>query len=221
MKKIVERAPTVEEAVEKVVKKYGLGEGEYTVNVLEKGFHGIFGLFSKEAVVEVQITKAYFERKLKEFLTEILQVVDSEVKITVKSSGRSFFVDVESENVGRLIGKHGKTMGALQHIAMIFLNRLSDTKLNVILDMGDYREKRKKSLEKIVEEAVKKAISEKTKVVLDPMFSFERKIVHKLVRKHRGVISYSVGVEPYRRVVIEYSGTRREGRRKHDIKESI
>lgn len=53
------------------------------------------------------------------------------------------------------------------------------------------------------------------------MFSFERKIVHKLVRKHRGVISYSVGVEPYRRVVIEYSGTRREGRRKHDIKESI
>jgi len=148
-------------------------------------------------------------------------VVDSEVKITVKSSGRSFFVDVESENVGRLIGKHGKTMGALQHIAMIFLNRLSDTKLNVILDMGDYREKRKKSLEKIVEEAVKKAISEKTKVVLDPMFSFERKIVHKLVRKHRGVISYSVGVEPYRRVVIEYSGTRREGRRKHDIKESI
>ncbi|MDK2893786.1 MAG: spoIIIJ-associated protein, partial [Thermotoga sp.] len=102
-----------------------------------------------------------------------------------------------------------------------FLNRLSDTKLNVILDMGDYREKRKKSLEKIVEEAVKKAISEKTKVVLDPMFSFERKIVHKLVRKHRGVISYSVGVEPYRRVVIEYSGTRREGRRKHDIKESI
>jgi len=119
MKKIVERAPTVEEAVEKVVEKYGLGEGEYTVNVLEKGFHGIFGLFSKEAVVEVQITKAYFERKLKEFLTEILQVVDSEVKITVKSSGRSFFVDVESENVGRLIGKHGKTMGALQHIAMI------------------------------------------------------------------------------------------------------
>ncbi|PLV60189.1 RNA-binding cell elongation regulator Jag/EloR [Thermotoga sp. KOL6] len=221
MKKVVEKASTVDEAVDKVVEKYGLQEDEYTVNILEKGFQGIFGLFSKEAVVEVQIKRAYFERRLKEFLKDILSVVDPGVQLSVKSSGKSFFVDVKSENIGKLIGRHGKTLGALQHITMIFLNRLSDTKLNVILDMGDYREKRKKSLEKIVEEAVKKALSEKTKVVLDPMFAFERRIVHKLVKKYKGVISYSIGVEPYRRVVIEYNGSRREGRRKHDIKESI
>ncbi|PLV55675.1 RNA-binding cell elongation regulator Jag/EloR [Thermotoga sp. SG1] len=221
MKKVIERAPSVNEAIERVVKRYGLEENEYTVNVLEKGFQGIFGLFSKEAVVEVSIKKSYFERRLREFLEDILRVVDPNVKVAVRSSGRSFFVDVDSENVGRLIGKHGKTLGALQHITMIFLNRLSDTKLNVILDMGDYREKRRKSLEKIVEEAVKKALSEKTKVTLDPMFAFERRQVHKLVKKYKGVTSYSVGVEPYRRVVIEYVGTKREGRRRHDIKESI
>jgi len=92
----------------------------------------------------------------------------------------------------------------VQHIAALYLNRLSDTKLVVAMDAGSYREKRKKSIESIVASAVNKVKNEKGRVILDPMFSFERRMVHELVKKHRNIKSYSVGTEPYRRVVIEY-----------------
>ncbi len=221
MKKLIEKGSSVEDILERVKEKYDLREEEFEYNVIERGFPGIFGFLAKDAVVEITLKKTYFERRLREFLEDILKIVDADVRVTVKSSGKAFFVDIDSDRVGRLIGKHGKTLGAIQHIAMIFVNRLSDTKLNVVLDMGEYRKRRRKFIEKIVQEAVAKALKEKTKVVLDPMFAFERRLVHEMVKRYKGVISYSVGVEPYRRVVIEYVNSKREGRRRDDLRESL
>ncbi len=204
MKKVRETGKTVEEAVEKVVRGYDLRDGEYEVKVIERGFKGILGMFAKDAEVEVVFKKGYFLRRLEEFLREILKAAgDIEIKSS-RSDGKTYFVSLDGPDVGKLIGKHGKTLGALQHILTIFLNRLSDVKLNVVIDAGDYRERRRKQLEAIAREAINRAIKEKGKVVLDPMFPFERRIIHEIVKKHRGVTSYSVGVEPYRRVVIEY-----------------
>jgi len=205
MKKIRSTASTVEEAIEKVVKEYDLKEGEFEYEIVEKGFKGILGFFSKEAVVDLTIKREYYERRIKEFLLGIVKNADLDVGINVTSKGRTFYVKVRGSNVGRLIGKHGKTLGALQHILTIFVNRLSDVKLSVVIDAGEYREKRKKQLESIAKNAVREVMQNKGKVVLDPMFSFERKIIHEVVKKYKGVKSYSVGVEPYRKVVIEYA----------------
>ena len=213
MKKIRSAASTVEEAIEKVVKEYDLKEGEYEFEVIEKGFKGILGLFSKEAEVEITINKPYYERKIKDFLQGILDEAGLDVSIEVDSRGRTYFVKIRGESVGKLIGKHGKTLGALQHILTIYLNRMSDVKLNVVIDVGEYREKRKRQLETIVRNAVTTVIKNRGRVVLDPMFSFERKIVHEVVKKYKGVRSYSVGVEPYRKVVIEYAKRRVKTRR--------
>ncbi len=210
MKKIIIRAESVEDAIEKAKKTYDLRDGELEYKVLEKGFKGFLGLFAKEAEVEITFKKKFYERKIGEFIREILSFAGSVGKIVVKGNGKTYFVSIDGENVGKLIGKHGKTLAALQHIVTIYANRLSDVKLNVVIDAGDYRERRKKQLEIIAKEAVKKVLETKERVELDPMFPFERRIIHEIVKKYKGVTSYSVGMEPYRRVVIEY--TKREAK---------
>lgn len=212
MKKERFTGDTLEEALKAAIEKYDLREGEYEYEIIEKGFPGIFGLFTKKAVVEVKLNKKYYERRLKEFLLGILKHLKGYIKIEVKSFGKNYFVDIDGDKIGKLIGKHGKTLGALQHISMIFLNRISDTKINVIVDAGEYRERRKRQIETITKEAIEKAVREKKKIVLDPMFAFERRLVHEIVKKHRNVISYSIGMEPYRRVVIEFSKNRKEAK---------
>jgi len=204
MKKIKSTASTVEEAIEKVVKEYGLKEGEYEYEIVEKGFKGILGFFSKEAVVILTIKREFYERRIKEFLLGIVKNSDLDIGVNVTSKGRTFYVKIRGSGVGKLIGKHGKTLGALQHILTIFVNRISDVKLNIIIDAGEYRERRKRQLEFIAKSAIRQVMQSKGKVVLDPMFSFERKIIHEVVKKYKGVRSYSIGIEPYRKVVIEY-----------------
>ena len=203
MKKITVTANSVSEALAQVQKEYGVREDEYSYKVIEKGFKGIFGLMSKEAIVEVTLKEGFFKRKLEEFLRSILDNF-GEIQVRIRYSGKKFIVNLEGKDMGRLIGKHGRTLAAVQHIAALYLNRLSDTKLVVVMDAGSYREKRKKSIESIVASAISKVKNEKGRVILDPMFSFERRMVHELVKKHRNIKSYSVGTEPYRRVVIEY-----------------
>ncbi len=215
MKSVTATGKTVEEAVKKVVNEYALQDDEYEVNVIEKGSKGFLGMFSKEAEVEVVFKKNYFERKLSEFLKVILEKAKGVELVSIRSDGKTYFVSIDGPEIGKLIGKHGKTLGALQHILSIFLNRLSDVKLNVVIDAGNYRERRKKQLEIIAKDAIRHVLKNKDKVVLDPMFPFERRIVHEIVKRYRGVTSYSVGVEPYRRVVIEYSmGKARRGVKK-------
>jgi len=205
---------SVDEIIEQFKSEHDVLEGEYEVNVIDKGTPGIFGLFARDAVVEITITNRYYERKLKEFLEEIFKRFGADYYIEIASRGKTFIATCHSEEIGKLIGKHGKGLGALQHLANIYLNRLTDTKVTVVIDAGNYREKRREQLVKIVEAAVERA-RKFGKVKLDPMFAFERKIVHELAKKHKDIHTYSEGLEPYRYVVIE---ARRRGRNNEDRK---
>ncbi|MGQ9855270.1 MAG: RNA-binding cell elongation regulator Jag/EloR [Fervidobacterium sp.] len=203
---------SVDEILEQFKSEYDVLDKEYEVNIIDKGTHGIFGLFSRDAVVEITISNKYYERKLKEFLEEIFKRFGVDYYVEVASRGKTFIATCHSEDIGKVIGKHGKGLGALQHLANIFLNRITDTKVTVIIDAGNYREKRKEQLERIVEMAVEKA-KKSGKVKLDPMFAFERKLVHEIAKKFKDVHTYSEGLEPYRYVVIE---ARKGGRRNED-----
>ncbi len=202
MKKLNYIGKTVDDILEQFKVDYDVLEGEYEVNIIDKGTHGIFGLFARDAVAEITITNKYYERKLKDFLENIFKYFGIDYFIEVTSRGKTFLASCHSEEIGKIIGKHGKGLGALQHLANIFLNRITDTKVTVIIDAGNYREKRREQLEQIVEHAIEK-VRKIGKVKLDPMFAFERKIVHEIVKKYSDIHTYSEGLEPYRYVVIE------------------
>ncbi|ODN30720.1 RNA-binding cell elongation regulator Jag/EloR [Fervidobacterium thailandense] len=205
---------SVDEIIKAFKEDYDVLEGEYEINVLDKGTHGIFGLFARDAVVEITITNKYYERKLREFLEGIFKIFNLEFFIEVSSRGKTFLASCHSEDIGKIIGKHGKGLGALQHLANIYLNRMTETKVTVIIDAGNYRERRREQLERIVAVAVEKA-RKVGKVKLDPMFAFERKIVHEIAKKYSDIRTYSEGLEPYRYVVIERKGGNRREDRKH------
>ncbi|MGC9771211.1 protein jag [Fervidobacterium islandicum] len=214
MKTINYVGKSVDEILQQFRTEHDVLDGEYEISVIDKGTHGIFGLFARDAVVEITITNKYYERKLREFLEEIFKRFGVDYFVEIASRGKTFIATCHSEEIGKLIGKHGKGLGALQHLANIYLNRLTDTKVTVIIDAGNYREKRREQLEKIVETAIERA-RKFGKVKLDPMFAFERKIVHELAKKHKDIHTYSEGLEPYRYVVIE---AKRRGKNNEDRK---
>lgn len=199
------RAETVEEAIRLAQADLGAYDDEMQVTVKEKGSKGFLGIFgSRESVIEVSLLDKHWERKLHDFLKGILKNFDEETFSEVKLVGRTYRVRIEGEEVARLIGKHGKTVAALQHILNIYANRMAPTKVNVTVDIGDYRLERKKLVEEIAHRTAKSAISRRSKIVMEPMFAFERRLVHEVISKYEDLKSYSVGLEPYRKVVVEY-----------------
>jgi spoIIIJ-associated protein len=160
----------------------------------------------------------HWERKLHDFLKGILKSFDEETFSEVKLVGRTYRVKIEGEEVARLIGKHGKTVAALQHILNIYANRMAPTKVNVTVDIGDYRLERKRLVEEIAHRTAKSALTKKIKIVMEPMFAFERRLVHEVVSQYEDLKSYSVGFEPYRKVVVEYSERKFSYDRRSDSK---
>lgn len=166
-----------------------------------KGF--LFGLGKRPLVIEAYPNEKYLINKVKEFLKNILSYFEEEIKIYVNYSNKILKVSLEGENLGKVIGKQGRILGALQHLIMIYVNRMTDTKCEVKLDVGEYRKNRKRNLEIIAEQAAKKALKTKTRVELAPMFSFERKIIHKYINiNYPKLHTVSEGLEPYRKVII-------------------
>ncbi len=218
MKSYQFKADSVEEAIRLARRKLDAYEDELDIKIIEKGSKGFLGIFgTKESVIEVSLHDSHSERKLYEYLKGILGNFDEEVLSEVKLVGRTYRVKIEGEKISRLIGKHGKTVAALQHILNIYANRMAQIKVNVTVDVGDYRYERKKLVEEIAHRTAKSALSKKGKIVMEPMFSFERRLVHEVISQYHDLKSYSVGFEPYRKVVVEYSERKyRDDRRKSD-----
>lgn len=205
MKSVEVNAPTIEEAIRLAQTKLDAYNNEIDVEIIEKGTKGFLGLFgAKEARVTVKLKPVYYERKVRDYLKGILDAFDKEVYYDVNFEGNTFRINIQGDEISRLIGKHGKTISALQHIMNIYANRLSNTKVNVFVDVGNYKDNRKESIEDIAHKMARIALKKKKRIVMEPMFAFERRKVHEIVSKYSHLRSYSKGLEPYRKVIIEY-----------------
>ena len=124
-----------------------------------------------------------------------VRVAESEAEIEVSVDGE--------DDAALLIGKHGATIDALQHIAAraAFQGADRDRK-RVVIDAGGYRERRQTALERAADRAVEDAVSFGRSVELDPMNSFERRIVHTHLKDRTDVETHSEGDEPERRLVV-------------------
>lgn len=119
-------------------------------------------------------------------------------------------IEQDEENIiGHIRGQHGvlvgpkaRTLDAIQEIAKIasFKGGTSPARLKV--DVGAYRAKRAEALGEFARKAADKAVSDETEVVLDPMTSADRKVVHDALSEISGIETRSVGTDPRRRVVI-------------------
>jgi len=111
-------------------------------------------------------------------------------------------LDIVGDDLGILIGRHGKTLDAMQVVVSAITNRRVERRYPVVVDVSGYKHRRRMKVEEIARRAAERAARQGRPVQLRPMTSFERKVVHVTLRDDRRVMTGSDGEEPFRHVVI-------------------
>ena len=124
------------------------------------------------------------------------------MKYNIHSDEEYIYVEMDGENSGTFIGYRGETLNAMQVILTNIANKHLNTKAHVILNIASYREKRKKALEELADKLSKTVSRTGKQVTLEPMSAYERKIIHNRLQTSDTIKTYSIGEEPYRKVVI-------------------
>ncbi|MFC2948765.1 RNA-binding cell elongation regulator Jag/EloR [Virgibacillus sediminis] len=201
MKELTASGQTVDEAVHSALEQLNTTKDQVDVEVIDQGKKGIFGFGAKRAVVKVTLHRNPAEETA-DYLKKVTENMGVDVQVHTKIGGKHITYELIGEHLASLIGRRGQTLNALQYLAQLAINRENDRYYTVMIDAEGYRERRKESLEALAIKMAEKAKRLDKKVALDPMPSFERKIVHNTLQ-NRGVSTYSDGAEPHRHIVIK------------------
>ena len=139
--------------------------------------------------------------RLRAVVTRVVQTLGLDATVDVTETEDELLATVEGEDLGLLIGKHGATIDALQHLAMRIALHGGERK-QVTVDAAGYRERRAEMLHRAADRAVADALRYDRPVELEPMRALERKVVHMYLRERTDVETHSEGDEPDRRLVV-------------------
>ncbi|HEX9376119.1 MAG TPA: RNA-binding cell elongation regulator Jag/EloR [Actinomycetota bacterium] len=141
-----------------------------------------------------------------DFLEGLFDAMDLRAEVETGVEQGTMYVDIwatdDDENVGLLIGRHGQALDALQEIVRAIVLRRTDERCQVVVDVEDYRKRRKAQLASRARDVARRVQKSGRPEELEPMNAFERKIVHDAVADIGGVSTGSEGEDPDRRVVI-------------------
>lgn len=156
-----------------------------------------------EAVKEVKESDISEKEKLaKEYLGQVLEAAGLKAEFIVTRERGGSCINIVGEGLGVIIGRRGETLDAIQYLSGLVANRNGGDYLRLTVDCGDYRLKRKDTLEDLAKKLASQVVKTNVSRTLEPMNPFERRIIHATVSEIEGVSSSSVGEEPNRRVVI-------------------
>jgi len=146
-----------------------------------------------------------------ELLGEIVTRMGLDVDINIREDGEEVVLDIQGEDIGRVIGKKGQTLDALQFIVNKIVNRFPDGRRHIVIDSGDYRERREQGLASMARREAKRAVQHGRIVTLEPMTPRDRRVVHLSLAKFPGISTRSDGEGNERRVRIIPSRRRERG----------
>ncbi len=142
-------------------------------------------------------------KQLAIYLVEITNQMDAPATVTMSHEDHLIVFQLDTEKQGLLIGKHGKMLNAIQYLAQVFIHRAAKNKLSIVVNVGNYREKRQAILQRLAERTAEKVDRTGRPIFLEPMPAFERKQIHAALSKKDYVKTHSEGEEPYRYLVVE------------------
>lgn len=137
-----------------------------------------------------------------DYIEGLLDILDADGDIDELVSGGRPVVEVVGSRLQTLVGPRGATLEALQELTRLAIFKQTGEPSRLLLDVGGYRDQRRKELGALAKNAVEKVKQHGEAVKLEPMSAFERKCVHDVVNAAAGVQSESEGVEPNRRIVV-------------------
>ncbi|KDR96377.1 spoIIIJ-associated protein [Peptoclostridium litorale DSM 5388] len=195
---------TIEEALGKALEELKATLEEVEYEVLEeptKGFLGLIGGKAGRIKVTLKDRSGDIARG---FINEILNCMDVDLTPNIEKDGSvlNIRLDGDGNQMGHMIGRRGETLDALQFLTNLVVNKNSKEHVKVLMDVGDYREKREESLIRFSKKMARAAVKRKRPIKLEPMNPYERRIIHAALQSDPYVRTYSEGDEPNRRVVI-------------------
>ena len=197
MKKEIEiKAKTLEEAQEEAVKQLHISSDKIFINVLGELPDGL----NCKAEVDINLTL-----EGKKYLEGILKSLGIGYQIEARSVKNEEEIDyiIDSYENSLLIGVKGKTLDALQTLVRNLMSSYTKEHVIVSLDIGGYRANRAHQLEILATKTAKDVIRTKMPVKLQPMNSFERRIIHEKLSDWRDVYTESEGEGEDRAIVIK------------------
>jgi spoIIIJ-associated protein len=140
--------------------------------------------------------------RLRELLERVLDACDLQAEVDVEEDEEFVRGTIAGEDLGLIIGRHGQTIDALEHLASRIAFREPGERKRIVVDAAGYRARRAETLERQADQAVEEAVQYRRPVALDALGASERRLVHEYLRDRREIETYSEGEEPDRHLVV-------------------
>jgi spoIIIJ-associated protein len=228
---------TIDDAIENALRTLGVNREKVTVDILSEGRRGIFGFGAQKAKVRATLRQAAVSQppadekaepraavvtpgeiaataeKAKTALVEILRLMGVSATVTSKPGETSdeIVLDVQGDNNALLIGRKGQTLEALEYLVIrITGERPGSEGAHIVVDVENYRERRRKSLQDLALRMGEKAKRQRKTVTVDALSAADRRIIHAALQDDPWVTTRSLGQGSYRRLLIIPEGDRRK-----------
>ncbi len=199
MKTLHLEVKTIEDAYVEAIKEFRVSRENIKVEILKERKSLLKGKsYEVEARVDVDIIETVYN-----YLSQMFESMDVEYSIDITEEDSATIFKIQTDSNPLLIGKEGKTLNAIQFLCKQLMYIYADEKINFNIDIGGYKDNRILQLEMLATKTAKEVARTKIEAVLDPMNSYERRIVHSKLAEWRDVVTESVGEEPNRCLVIK------------------
>lgn len=189
-----------EDILRKIMEELNCNEDELIV--LENFIEG--KLFKSSKYELSVITKSEIKNDLKQFFKELSNLTNISIESEINNIDNIFNINLITSNNPILIGKEGKTIESIQYILRQIVQNKLDNNIRINLDISNYKYEQNKKFEKNIKSIAKEVEKTKIDAVLDPMNSYNRRLVHTIVDKFDNLETESIGEGKERHVIIKY-----------------
>lgn len=214
---------TTNEAIEKGLKDLNVSKKQVEIKILETDEKRSFFSILTPRVVKVEMkikeepvkvmkkekveisaeTENLAEENIRKFLDELMKKLPTnDLVYKIVNEKNDLFITIDGNDTGYLIGYRGNVLNSLQNILNNIANNGTSERVRVLLNIGGYKEKREKDLQELADKKAGIVIKKRKSITLEPMTSYERKIIHSRLQNNTKVETHSIGEEPNRKVVI-------------------
>jgi spoIIIJ-associated protein len=204
LESVEEEAKTVDEAVNKALKKLEVTRDLADVEVLEAGSKGLFNMIGgKNAKVRVTIRSDAWQERVAEVVKGLIGHMGINTQVHVDTIDQVVHVRVDSVGSdGLLIGRKGETLQAIQHLVTRMVNRNNQRRVQVAVDVGGYRKRRETQLENLAKSLAARVEDSGQQCLTEPLNAAERRIIHITLANNPSVRTETVGEGLVKKVAV-------------------
>ena len=199
MEKHIYEGKTEEEVILTALNDLSVKEDELLYTMKEE----TVGLLKKKKYVMEVVLKTDVLEFVKKYIKDIIEQMNLEINLETRRNENNIQIKLHTNNNPIIIGKNGRTLSSLQTLVRQAIFAQTGVYTNIVLDVENYKEKKQRNIEFLAKKLAREVQKTKMDVKMDPMNSFERRLIHEKLKDFKGIKTESEGEEPNRYVVIK------------------